>query len=72
MDANTGERLSSSAYQPWYLGEPNGEDQENCGSITPTLGARMEQHDRSCKEKTLRILPDYLLHPYLSPKVGVA
>ncbi len=70
MDANTGERLSSSAYQPWYLGEPNGEDQENCGSITPTLGARMERQE--LQGKTLRILPDYLLHSYLSPKVGVA
>ena len=31
MDGNHGENLTASDYQPWYLGEPNGKDVENCG-----------------------------------------
>ncbi len=31
VDSNDGRVLADSDYQPWYLGEPNGLDLENCG-----------------------------------------
>ena len=33
-------------YQPWYLGEPNGGDQENCGQVWPS---RKGWNDRKCR-----------------------
>ncbi len=31
MDANGEITLTEDSYKPWYLGEPNGNDEENCG-----------------------------------------
>ena len=39
QDANDGSNLTSESYQPWYLGEPNGNDQENCGISWSKLDA---------------------------------
>ncbi len=30
-DVNSGRAIAPDDYQPWYLGEPNGSDEENCG-----------------------------------------
>ncbi len=39
QDANDGSNLTSDSYKPWYLGEPNGNDQENCGVSWAELDA---------------------------------
>ena len=44
-NANTGELLLSDMYQPWYLGEPNGDTLENCASVWSAKGA---WNDLSC------------------------
>lgn len=31
MDANEERNLTGGDYQPWFMGEPNGLDVENCG-----------------------------------------
>ncbi len=47
MDANSGRGITSADYQPWYLGEPNGSDQENCGISWTTLEA---WNDEDCEK----------------------
>ncbi len=34
-DVNTGNPLTETMFQPWYLGEPNGDTLENCAIVWP-------------------------------------
>ena len=38
--------LDADRYQPWYLGEPNGNTEENCGMVWPGRGNAW--NDDSC------------------------
>ncbi len=45
---NTGEALAKDAFQPWYMGEPNGKNMENCGI---TWATRDTWNDQACETK---------------------
>ena len=45
MDVNTGQPLRGGDFQPWFMGEPNGLDSENCGV---TWSRRNSWNDDSC------------------------
>lgn len=47
-NSNSGRAITSADYQPWYLGEPNGSDQENCGISWAALAA---WNDEGCTKK---------------------
>ena len=46
LDANNAQKLSPTDYQPWFLGEPNGGDQENCGMV---WSAQNAWNDKNCR-----------------------
>ena len=48
MDANSERILKPGDFQPWYLGEPNGNDEENCGVSWIRRGA---WNDEGCGQK---------------------
>ncbi len=48
MDANTGSPLARGMYQPWYLGEPNGDTLENCAMVWISRNA---WNDVSCNHQ---------------------
>ena len=47
-NVNTGEELAKDAFQPWYMGEPNGKNMENCAIV---WARRNFWNDQGCEFK---------------------